>query len=108
MRHLVSTRPAILAALAVLVLGLPATARAQSYKPEFKVSLVVNDQTSWGQSAILSLIDNMGFLYQTESCSTAHLAAERLTSRDSLPRSWGTTSWRSSHRRSLAFTSMKA
>jgi tripartite ATP-independent transporter DctP family solute receptor len=35
-----------------LALTLAPAATAQSYKPEFKNSLVTNDQTSWGQSAI--------------------------------------------------------
>ena len=46
-----AARLVVVLAWAVLLLA-PPPVSAQSYKPEFKNSLVTNDQTTWGQSAI--------------------------------------------------------
>ncbi|MBI4012905.1 MAG: DctP family TRAP transporter solute-binding subunit [Candidatus Rokubacteria bacterium] len=53
MRRILALSIAVtLAVLAVAALGPGRPARAAAYKPEFKLSLVVNDQSPWGQAAI--------------------------------------------------------
>jgi tripartite ATP-independent transporter DctP family solute receptor len=46
-------RRIVVAALASLLLGAPVVAEAQGvYKPEFKMSLVVSEDTAWGRAAV--------------------------------------------------------
>src|SRR5688500_4672982 len=52
-RELMVDRRAFVVALAGTLLAAPLTAEAQgSYKPEFKMSVVVSEETAWGRAAL--------------------------------------------------------